>query len=388
MPPISDSIIPADSTFRQSLLNNGVALRLVQGGQFAQNVLQPPVPADCQQYVGERHFGGFFEQVIFTSDLRQLHLRHAQFYFSGVWKWVSWNPAGPSTFQIWDLYFYKSFGNGRVELKAGYISNDLEFTGMLVGGSTGTAAQGVYAVLPFEVGMSYFPLTAPSLNLRIRGPMDTYFKVGAQRSIDPNGGPAEVARNPTGFRLFPQGDKLLQIYELGYDRSPSAKSRELWFRAGYLHNSTPYLDFQTGERQSGNHAAYALLDYQIAQPDPLEPSEGVYIGGTAMTAASRFDAYDRYYEARIYVKAPLRSRPEDMASLVGSYTGHSKYFTNNLVAAGDTVWRDSASLTASYSLHVARGQFLILGLSYIHGPAITPRLHDALTFTTSYTMFF
>jgi porin len=107
-----------------------------------------------------------------------------------------------------------------------------------------------------------------------------------------------------------------------------------------------------------------------------------------MTAQSRFNPYDRYYEARLYQKAPFRSRPIDMASLVASYTGHSSYLTDSLAAAGKTVWRNSASLTGSYSLRVHSGQYLSAGLSYIHGAAITPRVHDPLTFATSYSVFF
>jgi porin len=388
MPPISDSILPPDSDFRRALFSKGMVLRLVQTVQYAQNTLQAPVPADEQKYVGEAPFAGALEHLLFTADLRQLHLRRAQFYGSGVWNWVSWNPAGPKTFQIWDLCLYKAFGEDRVEVKAGYISNNLEFTGMLVGGSTGTAAQGVYAILPFEVGLSYFPLATPSLNVRIRGPKNSYLKAGAQRSVDPEGGPREVERNATGFRFIPHGDKLLQIYEVGSIRSASSSAHEAWLRAGYMRNSTAYLNFRNGNRESGNDHLFVLMDYQVRKPDALHPYKGVYVGGSAMTAASRFNAYDRYYEARVYDKAPFRSRPADMASAVAYYTGHSKYVTDPLVAAGKTVWRNSASLTGSYALHVARGQFLSAGLSYIHGPAITPRVSDALTFTASYAMFF
>lgn len=356
--------------------------------QYAENVLRAPAPADNQVYVGERQFEGALEHLLFTADLRQLHLQHAQFYGSGVWNWVSWNPAGPKTFSVWDLYFYKAFGKDRVEIKAGYISNNLEFVGLLVGGSTASGAQGVYAILPYEVGTSYFPLTAPSFNLRIRGPRNTYLKAGAQRSLDAAGGPATVARNRTGFRFDPKGDKLLQIDEVGYNRAASATAREAWFRAGYMRNSTDFVNLRNGKKESGNDHAFFLMDYQLRMPDPLQPNHGLYLGGSAMTAASRFNAYDRYYEARLYQKAPFRSRPADMASIVASYTGHSKYFTDSLAAAGKTVWRNSASFTGSYSFHAARGQFLGIGLGYIHGPAITPRVADALTFTTSYSVLF
>ncbi|HEV2444677.1 MAG TPA: hypothetical protein VGS58_02090, partial [Candidatus Sulfopaludibacter sp.] len=228
MPPFSESVVDVNSKYRRALLSKGMALRLIQQIQYAQNVLQAPVPADRQAYVGEHPFEGALEHLIFTADLRQLHLRHAQFYGSGVWNWVSWDPAGPKTFQVWDLDIYKAFGNDRVEVKAGYISNNLEFVGLLVGGSTASGAQGVYAILPYEVGLSYFPLTAPSFNLRIRGPKNTYLKTAAQRSLDAAGGPATVARNRTGFRFDPKGDKLLLIDEIGYRRAAGATAREAW----------------------------------------------------------------------------------------------------------------------------------------------------------------
>ena len=218
MPSFSDSIIPVDSNYRQSLFKKGLAFRVISQVQYVQNVLDAPVPSYDQVYVGQRPFEGAMAQPILVSDLRQLHLRNAQLYMGGVWNWVSWNPAGPKSLQMWDLYFYKAFGDKRVEVKAGYISLNLDFIGLFVGGSTATGAQGVYAVLPYEAGMSYFPLTTPAMTLRFRGPKHTYFKPGVQRSIDPEGGPTEVQRNHTGFRFIPHGDKLLLIGEGGYLR--------------------------------------------------------------------------------------------------------------------------------------------------------------------------
>ena len=107
-----------------------------------------------------------------------------------------------------------------------------------------------------------------------------------------------------------------------------------------------------------------------------------------MTADSRFNPYDSYYELRLYQKAPFRSRPFDMASLVAYYSGHSSDLTDSLVAPGKTVWRNSASLTGSYALRVHPGQYMNIGLSYIHGPAITPRVSDRFTFSASYSVFF
>lgn len=388
MPPFSDSPIDIHSGFRQKLWRDGVLFRTVVQLQYAQNTLQAPVSADNQTYVGERPFAGATTIETFTSDLRQFHLMHAQFMACGLWNWVSWRPAGPKSLQIYNLYFYKAFDDDRIEVKAGYIGNNLEVIGLTVGGSAATAAQGVYAVLPFESGLSYAPLTTPSLNVRIRGPKNAYLKTVVQRSLDPMGGPMEAARNATGLRFIPHGDKFLLFGEAGYQRPAAAESHEIWVRAGYMYNDTRFTNFVTGKAESGNHATFALIDFQLRRSDGLQPDHGLYLGGTSMTADARFNQYDSYYELRLYQKAPFCSRPSDMASLVAYYSGHSSDLTNSLLAAGRTIWRASASLTGSYALRVGPGQYLSTGLSYVHGPAITPRAHDALDASTGYTVFF
>jgi porin len=388
MPPFSDSVIDVGSPLRQALLSKGIALRNISFGVYGQNMLAAPVVADQQVYVGEHPFENAMANPILTWDLRQLGLRHAQLNLSGVWNWVSWRPAGPKTLDIWTFYVYKEFLNDRVEIKSGYNSNELEFVGTQVGGSTSSGVQGVYAALPYEVGMAYFPLTAPQFNLKLRGPANTYIKSGAQRSLDPEGGPVTEARNHTGLRFDPKGDKLLVIEEAGYRRAASATSREVWFRANYLRNSTRYMNLANGKREPGNHAAFALIDIQLYKPNPQMPWQGLYIGGSAMTAASQFNAYDRYFEARLYRMAPFRKRPGDVASILSTYSEHSKYLTDALTSQGKTVWRNGASVTGTYNIHLAQGHYLSLGLSYLRGPAITPRVDDALNFTAMYTVLF
>jgi porin len=388
LPPLSDSAIDVNSPFRQALFRKGFALRLINTMRYAQNTLQAPVPTDQQVYVGQHPFAGEMINPILTWNLRQVGLKHAQFDLSGVWQWVSWEPAGPKVFGLWTLYMYKQFGRDRVEIKAGYNSNDIEFVGMQVGGSTASGVQGVYAVLPYEVGMAFFPLPAPQVNLKFNTPGRTYLKIGLQRSLDAAGGPATEVRNHTGLRFAPKGDKLLTIEEAGFRRPSSGSTRAVWLRAGYMHNSTQYLNFANGRYEPGNHAAYALIDVQFARSSQEHPERGIYAGASAITAASYFNAYNRYCEARLYKLAPFTPRPQDVASLVSTYTGFSKHLTDSLVANGTRVWRNSASLTASYNFHLAPGNYLSVGLSYIHGPAIKPRVDDALTFAAVYTVFF
>jgi porin len=236
--------------------------------------------------------------------------------------------------------------------------------------------------------MSYFPLTTPAFTLRVRGPNHTYVKPGAQRSIDPHGGPTEVVRNHTGFRFIPHGDKLLLIGEGGYLREASKDAHEAWFRAGYMYNTTGYRNVTTGQSESGNYCGYVLMDYQLHSSSLEHPSHGLYAGGSFMTVPESLNPYARYYEARLYKEAPLRSRPADLLSLVVSRTNYSRYFTDDLVAEGKTAWRGGTTLTGSYSMRASPGNYVSVGLTYVYGPAITPRVPNALKLTASWTGYF
>lgn len=387
MPPLSDSLLGVDSGFRRAMLGQGLLLRANVVPRFSQNLLDGPAPAGQQVYIGHRPTFISGVNPIFTSDLRQLHLRQAQLNVGFGWRYTSWKPAGPNTLAMTSLYFFKGWGPRRVEMKAGYIGNDLEFVGLQVGGSTSTGAQGVYAVLPNEVGLSYFPLTAPSFNLRFKGSGHSYLKAAAQRSLDAAGGQSTVDRNPTGFRFLPDGNGLLLIGEAGYQRPSSAAAAQAWFRAGYMRNGTRYLNRVTGVTESANYCAYVLMDYQLRMPAPATPARGLFLGGTAMTVPSEFNPYDRYYEARVYQRGTLPSRPTDVLSLIASYRNHSRYFTDPLVGQGKTVWRNSSSLTGTYTTHLSRGDYLSLSLGYVRGPALSPRVSGALVFTVNWSLY-
>ncbi|MDE3202075.1 MAG: carbohydrate porin [Acidobacteriota bacterium] len=388
MPLFEDSLIPVQSKFRQGLAVKGLAFRVLSGPQYVQNLLDAPVKADEQVYAGQHPFEMMFWQPILSWDMRQLGMHRAQIYTGAAVQWVSWRPAGPKTIQMWALYFYKELARDRVEIKTGYVAHNMNFVGLFVGGSTSTASQGVYAVLPFEAGMSYWPLTSPAFDLKIRGPRNTYWKGAAQRSVDPKGGPTEVDRNHTGFRFIPHGDKLVTINEVGYQRASGPDQRDVWFRAGYIGNRTAYTNARNGLEESGNHCAYALIDGQLVQTDTAHPGHGWYMGGSVMAVPESKNAYARYYEVRLYDKAPFRSRPDDVAALVASRTGYSSVFTDNYVAAGKTVWRAGTTVTGSYSIRTHPGSYISFGLGYLYGPAITPRVSNALNFTANWYWFF
>ena len=84
-------------------------------------------------------------------------------------------------------------------------------------------------------------------------------------------------------------------------------------------------------------------------------------------------------------RAPFASRPTDVLTFVASHRGHSRFVTDPLAAQGKTHWRDSKSLTGTYTLHLSRGNYLSLSAGYQRGAAITPRVDTALT-TTAFSV--
>jgi hypothetical protein len=73
--------------------------------------------------------------------------------------------------------------------------------------------------------------------------------------------------------------------------------------------------------------------------------------------------------------------------LVASYRNHSRYFTDPLTEQGRSVWRNSPSLTGTYTLHPAPGSYLSLSLGYVRGAAITPRVEAPLVFTANWSLY-
>jgi porin len=107
-----------------------------------------------------------------------------------------------------------------------------------------------------------------------------------------------------------------------------------------------------------------------------------------MTVPESVNVYAHYFEARLYKEAPFRSRPADLLSVVASRSAYSKSYTDSLTAQGKTVWRASTTLTASYSMRVSAGNYLNVGPGYVYGPAVTPKVSNALKLTASWTAFF
>ncbi|HUN83464.1 MAG TPA: carbohydrate porin [Terracidiphilus sp.] len=387
-PPFTDSILGADSHFRRLLFQHGLLFRMGANAAYIQNTLAAPVAANTQNYTGQREFGSYSLNPVLTADLRQFGLWKSQLNINGQLQQSSWDPAQPEAWTISSLYLYKEFGEDRVEIKVGYLTTDFQFIGLQVGGQVASGAQGVYAVLPYEVGISYSPVPAPVITLKYRFDSGLYLKGAAQRAAQPGSEQDALKRDAVGLRFLPHGDKLVLVGEAGIKNPPAAGKLERWYRAGYIANNTPYTSLRTGLGKSGNYCGYLLADHQVWQPEQSNPGRGIYLGGSAMVVPADLNIYRLYYEARTYYAAPFHSRPNDFASVVGSYTAFSQDELRNLAAADKSHSRASDSVTGSYTARLLPGTYVGLGLSYVNGPAVTPKVPAALTFTAQTSVFF
>jgi len=270
-PPFTDTVLGADSVFRRSLFNHGLLLRMTASGGYIQNMLEVPVAAIAQAYTGQREFGEYSLNPVLTADLHQLGLHKAQLTINGQLQQATWGPAQPTAFSIDSVYFYKEFGEDRVEMKIGYLTTDFQFIGLQVGGQVTSGAQGVYAVLPYEVGISYTPVEAPAVTLKYRWDSGLYLKGAVQRAGEPGSEEAALHRDAIGLRFLPRGDKLLLVGEAGLKRPSAGGKLSQWYRAGIIANNTPYPNLATGQMQSGNYCAYLLADHQLWQPQASNP---------------------------------------------------------------------------------------------------------------------
>ena len=386
--PVFTDTITGTNPLRQKMLCHNYTYRGASFPNFALDVRQPPTTDAGQVYDGQLPTWAVGGAVSLVADLKDLRLRGYQLTLTLIMGRANWVWAEPNNVKMLEVVLYKTFLKGRLAFRTGYEHTESEFLGMQVGGSAASGSQGVYAVLPYEVGMSYPPLSSPVFIMRVQPVGNFYLKGGVQRSISPQGELVDLQRDQAGFRFIPKGDKALLMSEAGYNRPAAPGKPEFWLRGGYLENTTPYPNLKTNTNTTGNYCGFFLADRQFTQHDQDHPDHGFYVGISGMTAPESMNAYSRYYELRMYQNAPFRRRPQDMISLVASYSTYSPYTVRQLLAQGKTAAVRTGTITGSYNLRLLRGTYVSTGISYNLRPAITPRSQGALLFLASASLFF
>jgi hypothetical protein len=89
MPPLSDSVLGVESGFRRALFGKGMLFRVNVVPRYTQNLLDGPVPAGQQSYIGQRPTFISGVNPIFTADLRQLGVHQAQLNVGFGWRYTN-----------------------------------------------------------------------------------------------------------------------------------------------------------------------------------------------------------------------------------------------------------------------------------------------------------
>jgi porin len=384
LPGPQDTIDPDFAGLRSSL----AALGIGYIGYSNNNLFDNTLPAERTTF-GKQVYSGqqptFFTNNVMqmTFDLSRYGISDGQIVVGGIYNFDTWEPGGPNAASLATISYYQTFLNRQVELKVGYLANVVEYWGPFLAGNLATSIFGPSGSIPVELGLSAWAFTKPAVNIKVNGPDGLYNKFGVQVSSSPDGPLAEKIANPTGLDWSTPNSGLVAIDEVGYRKEAAPGQLATWIRAAGIVNTSEYVDFEFGGRNTGNYAGYFLADQQLVQLAPVagQAARGWYAGVTAMYAPPEFNRFSQYYEARLYGIGLLPSRPSDMVSVVISRNVFSNYVVDAALQSGQLAHTGNFSVTAAYYASIAPGIRAGIGLGYTDHPTpviYTPRTGSAL----------
>jgi porin len=393
LPGPQDTIDPDFAGIRSSL----AALWIGYVGYTNNNFYDNMLPAERSTF-GQQVYNGqkptFFTNntMHVTYDLSRYGVSDGQIVVGGIYNYDTWEPAGPNAFSLATFSYYQTFLNRQVELKVGYLANVVEYWGPFLAGNLSSSIFGPSGQIPVAAGLSAWAWTKPAINIKVNGPDGLYNKLGVQVASSPDGPFAEKTANPTGLEWFTPNSGLLAINEIGYRKEAAPGQLSTWVRAAGIVNTSRYVDFEFGSRNTGNYAAYVLADRQFVQLAPVkgQAARGWYAGVSAMYAPPEFNRVSEYYEARLYGIGLLPSRPGDMVSVVVSRNVFSHYLVDAALRGGQLAHSDNLSITAAYYAPIAPGIRVGVGLGYTNNPTpviYTPQSGSALNLLANVTAY-
>ncbi|MDH2380735.1 carbohydrate porin [Bradyrhizobium sp. CER78] len=403
-PSYADSLLRDEGGWRSALASAGFGLQIYDLGIFESNMLDTPrhVPgyfppcsrysqaigalcAGNQTYLGQRP--SYINETIawLTYDLSRWGVPDGQLMVAGLYS--TGNDVGylPNTLQLYQLAWYQTLFDKRLEIKFGYVTNTTEFMGTFVGSNLASTF-GPSGSIPVQLGLSIVP--TPSFRTTWHITDTIYNQAAVQRSLPINSVTGNVVfdetlTNPSGFNWSgPRGTGELFIDEIGYKRPASPGNPQTWLRLDVLYNNSTFLDFShlpgnPFAKHAGNVGVTFLADRQLLQQDPSSPltaHRGIYAGMSFMYAPPETTGISQYYEGRAYWIGPFDSRPTDMFSVVTARNVVSHYLadaTNQFSGlTGAFAARTSNSVTATYTAHLMPGLWGTIGVGYTDHPSL------------------
>jgi porin len=393
LPAPQGTIDPDFAGIRSSLAALGIGYIGYSNNNFFDNMLPAERTTFGQQvYNGQKPTFLTNNVMQLTYDLSRYGVSDGQIVVGGIYNYDTWDPGGPNALSLATLSYYQTFLNKQVELKVGYLSNYFEYCGPFLAGNLSSSIFGPSGSILVEAGLSAYAFAKPAINIKVNGPDGLYDKFGVQVASNPDGPLAEKAANPTGLNWSTPNSGVLVINEFGYRKDASPGQLATWVRAGGIFNTSGYVDFEFGGRNTGNYAGYVLADQQFVQLAPVagQAARGWYTGVTAMYAPPEFNRFSQYYEFRLYGIGLLPSRPSDMVSMVVSRNVFSRYVVDAALQAGQLAHTGNFSITASYTAPIVPGIRVGIGLGYTNNPTpvvYTPQTGSDLNLLANVTTY-
>jgi porin len=380
LPGPQDTIDPDFAGIRSSLAALGIGYIGYSNNNFYDNMLPAERSTFGQQvYSGQKPTFLTNNVMQMTYDLSRYGISDGQIVVGGIYNFDTWDPGGPNALSLATLSYYQTFLNKQVELKVGYLGNYFEYCSPFLAGNLSSSIFGPSGSILVEAGLSAYAFAKPAINIKVNGPDGLYNKFGVQVASNPDGALAEKTANPIGLDWSTPNSGVLVIDEVGYRKDASPGQLATWVRAAPIVNTSRYVDFEFGGRNTGDYAGYVLADQQFVQLAPVEgqAARGWYAGVSAMYTPPEFNRFSQYYELRLYGIGLLPSRPSDVVSVVISRNVFSHYVVDAALQSGQLAHSGNFSITAAYYAPIAPGIRVGIGLGYTNNP--TPVIYTPQT---------
>lgn len=260
----------------------------------------------------------------------------------------------PHAERLGEVYFKQSFGD-HGWIRVGQLLADSDFAtsdtaGLFVNSAFGwPALNGV--VLPS--GGPAYPNPTPG----VHGRLNITKQLWVQAALY-NGNPAGHNVNPHNLD-FPINQGVFAIGEVVYEAESGLFGLPGTYKAGGWYNSLKFQDLRLNRRHDGDYALYGVIDQTVWQEasgdlkDPTPGARAISVFGRAVFAPQENrNLIDWYFDVGFNLKAPFRSRPDDIFGVGFAYAHISDVAARADRIAGAPVRSSEMVIEASYKAQV------------------------------------
>jgi porin len=264
------------------------------------------------------------------------------------------------TFRLYEAWFQQLFFDDKASILVGLHDLNSEFYA--------TDSSSLFFNSSFGVGRSIsqtgvngpsiFPVTAPSLRLRVEPSKNCYAQAALFNGV------AGQMREPHGthMRISPDDDGLFQIAEVGYNQTEEKNSDSL--PAKYAVGAWSYsksLDDVSGTKKTLNFGAYLLFDQSISDYFAIFIRAGLG-NPDANTVASD-------HQTGIVGKGLIPGRAEDKVGLAFTTVSFSEPYRRAQATAGNDILATETSIELNYRAILGGGLVVQPDFQYVLTPS-------------------